>query len=570
MVQVEPTPPSLPDPPRPRSLADLIALLEADTGLPPGRRRDMISALRSTARLFHCQPGQVAVQPRSLRESFAQVCPAAEGISPYRLNNIRSLVLAALRHAGAMTLPRKARLASGDPWASLWSRLPTRRLQIGLSRLSGYLAASGIPPAEITAEVFPSFRDALEQQSLTKNPVRVYQSTCRLWNEARQLVEGWPDLLAPEVVETRRYSMDWQAFPISFQEDVAGFLTSSANPDVLADDYARPVRPATVTTRRAQLRMIATALVRSGFPLERLENLATLVELANAKAAMRFFLERKGGQTSKFTHQHALLLQTIAKHWVKAPAAQVLALQQLRRRLLVKDDGMTEKNQARLRQFDNDAHVEALLHLPQRVFAELARKDDGSIAAARWAMRALAVELLLHAPIRLNNLAGLRTDRHLVSMRVRSVVTIHLVIRGEETKNSEALELQLAEGSIALLALYLERYHPRLAPQGSPWLFPNRQGERCGNTVFARVAHEAGLQMNVHLFRHLAAKLHLKLYPEDEGTPQRLLGHKSINTTRKYYVGFRTAAAHQRYEQVLKILDTASASVRPKSRRIAS
>jgi integrase len=236
-----------------------------------------------------------------------------------------------------------------------------------------------------------------------------------------------------------------------------------------------------------------------------------------------------------------------------------MALRSLRLNLLVENTGMTEKNQVRLRQFDNVGNVDALVNLPQRVFAELARKDDGKPASAKRAMRALAVELLLHVPMRISNLAGIETNRHLVPMRARSVVTVYLVAPGEETKNGVPLEAPLPAETIELLATYLERYHPRLAPGGSAWLFPGIEGERCSTIAFGQalgkfVRRETGLQMNPHLFRHVAAKLLLDAHPDDHGTTQRLLGHKNADTTRKYYEGFRTAAAFRRFDGVIAAL----------------
>jgi integrase/recombinase XerD len=356
----------------------------------------------------------------------------------------------------------------------------------------------------------------------------------------------------PVPLVARGYSMRWEEFSESFVADVERFLSHTAQPDVLADHYARPVRPGTTTIRRGQLRMIATALVRSSFPVEKLDSLATLVQLENAKAAMRFFLARRGGQPGKLIHQHALLLQTIAKHWVKVSYEHLMALSDLCRRFLTENTGMTEKNQARLRQFDHAGNLDALLNLPQLVFAELARKDDGTVTAAKRAMRALAVELLIHVPMRISNLAGIETSRHLVPIRTRSAVTVHLVIPGEETKNGVPIEMQLPVATIELLAIYPERYHPRLAPGGSNWLFPGVKGERCSRIAFGLalskfVRRETGLVMNPHLFRHLAVKLHLDAHPDDHGTTQRLLGHKNGATTQKYYEGFQTASAFRRF-----------------------
>ena len=82
------------------TLADVIAHLQADPDLPIGRRRELISAQRTLARLLDLDPAAVPAEPRGLRQRFRDLSPAAAGISQGRWNNLRSLVLAALKLAG--------------------------------------------------------------------------------------------------------------------------------------------------------------------------------------------------------------------------------------------------------------------------------------------------------------------------------------------------------------------------------------------------------------------------------------------------------------------------------------
>ena len=62
---------------------------------------------------------------------------------------------------------------------------------------------------------------------------------------------------------------------------------------------------------------------------------------------------------------------------------------------------------------------------------------------------------------------------------------------------------------------------------------------------------ETGLHMNLHLFRHLAAKLYLRFDPGGIETVRQLLGHKTIKTTLKAYADFQTEPAFQRLEEAL-------------------
>src|SRR5690606_6796053 len=65
---------------------------------------------------------------------------------------------------------------------------------------------------------------------------------------------------------------------------------------------------------------LASALVASGTPLTDVASLAVLVQPDNAKAALRYLLDRRGGKTGSDLSSLARLLQTIARHWVRDSA----------------------------------------------------------------------------------------------------------------------------------------------------------------------------------------------------------------------------------------------------------
>jgi integrase len=95
-----------------------------------------------------------------------------------------------------------------------------------------------------------------------------------------------------------------------------------------------------------------------------------------------------------------------------------------------------------------------------------------------------------------------------------------------------------------------------LASAPGPWLFPNGRGERRNTTSFATmisgfILRETGIQMNVHLFRHLAAKLHLEAHPEDIETARRVLSHSSTTTTLRSYADLENTSAFRRYDDMI-------------------
>jgi integrase len=183
-------------------------------------------------------------------------------------------------------------------------------------------------------------------------------------------------------------------------------------------------------------------------------------------------------------------------------------------------------------------------------------EDPPSYNAAVRVQSALAIAILLVAPLRVKNLAGLTLDRHLVRARSNPEAIVHLVIPGHEVKNDSHLEFELPEPVRRLLETYVTRFRPLLAKQPSAFLFPARQGgskppHQLGMQIRRVVQQELGLQLNIHLFRHLAAKLFLAAQPGEYETVRLLLGHKSLATTVRSYCGLEQSDAMRRYDAVL-------------------
>jgi integrase len=165
---------------------------------------------------------------------------------------------------------------------------------------------------------------------------------------------------------------------------------------------------------------------------------------------------------------------------------------------------------------------------------------------------AITTGILLHIPLRAANLAGLRLDRHLQFVGDRAFLSI----LPDETKNAVAIEAQIPARLACQLNSYINRYRPILIGAPTPWLFPGEDGARrppggFGHQITDFVAREAGVVMTPHQFRHLAAKLFLDQNPDGYETVRRLLGHKSLETTMRYYRELESVLAGRRYAALL-------------------
>jgi integrase len=538
----------------PANLAELGAWLREN--LPTDRKTaDMRSALRTTAKVLGRRLGEVTTQSAALNGLLAQASPLTAGVSPARWSRVKSLLLSALAVAGFDVLPSRDLQGWSPLWKALAERLPDQRSRIGLSRMLSYFSREGVAPRDVGRPHIEAFGEALKARSLRRNPVEVYRTSLRLWNRAAQTVGGWPSVVVPLEPDPRRYSLPWDDFPDSFRAEAADFHANCSDPDPFSDAYSPPVRPDTLKLRRKQLQQVASALVATGFPIQQLTSLAVLVQPANAEAALRHLLCRRGGTTGVHLEGQARLLRTIARHWVRDEAAAE-KLVRMSKGLHVKKAGMTPKNRRRLKQFDLPQNVAALLNLPLCVFKEENRRKKPTLAQALRVMRALAVEILLVAPMRVRNLTQIELERHLLEYRHGQHKRYHIVFTPEETKTREPFEMELPQQTAVLLEVYLERFRPVLTEAPSPFLFPNAQGaKRCSidfSQAIARfVKAETGLVMHAHLFRQFAGKFYLDANPFDIETIRRILGHRSTATTLRAYAQLRTDHAFRRYDTLV-------------------
>ena len=158
-------------------------------------------------------------------------------------------------------------------------------------------------------------------------------------------------------------------------------------------------------------------------------------------------------------------LLSIARHWVKfgnkKKAEQHIAeMQEMAKTLRVEHKGLTERNLARLWQFDDPNNVEALLNLPQRLFARAEAMRHGQRAAV-LVQTAVAIAILLFAPMRMRNLSMIDIEQHLVRPgRKRDVLLI--VFERSEVKNRQWLDYPVPDDAILWLERYLAEYRPLL------------------------------------------------------------------------------------------------------------
>jgi len=539
------------------SLNNVLEHLAASTSLSSTRKRDLRSAVRRFADLLESTPARLPANIKQLKLSVFSIHPAQNDLSVKTLQNIKSNLLAAVRHFLATGKPVRQRKKLSSKWQRIYSQLPDKRFNSGLCRFLHFNNDHHIDPGDVNDETVSAFAQELTGNSFIPDKKRneIYRRTTRLWNEVSDIVADWPDikLTVPDHRKPRT-SHPLVDFPVAFQEDVIAYLTWLEDKDVLAED--RPscrCKPRTIGLRRSQIQLSASALVTWGRNIDEIKSLADLVDVEAVKDILRHYLNKNGDAPTSFIQGLAITLIAIAQYWVKVPGDQLTKIKKVKRQLGSLRVGMTDKNRHMLRQFDDDHNHQLLLQLPDQLIQQAATQPVTK--AAITTQKAIAIEMLIMAPIRMANLISLRFDQHLIKPGGNRG-QYHLVLPEHETKNEQPYEVRLPKQ----LTQYIDRYRTQLLPaittDPNPYLFPNKlTGHKAQETLAQQIKETikkyTGLNLTGHQFRHLSGKVFLAENPGQYESVRQLLGHKHIKTTTAFYTGLNTLEATRIFDDVI-------------------
>ena len=177
------------------SLAELKARFEQDSKLCARKQREMISAINTIAKWFNLPTEMIPAPTRFLRGMFEEIHPAHHHVSRRRLQNIKFLILSAIRGQGLSTKLASYLAEMSPPWLKLWDVIEGEQyFRTEFSRFFRYCSKQGIAPSAINDQVLADYLQALEAESFVITPKVRQQSICRLWNKCAELYQnqGWP------------------------------------------------------------------------------------------------------------------------------------------------------------------------------------------------------------------------------------------------------------------------------------------------------------------------------------------------------------------------------------------
>lgn len=527
----------------PPTISDVIARIEADESLFSTRRRDLLSGLRTLCRVLDRAPDQLPAFMPVIAEGLAGVNLVDAGITAKRLANVKSDALAAFKLVGISQSARHRYPPLTGAWKKLWDRCEKRH-RTGLSRFVNVCSQWGITPEAVGDDVIARFIEALPHLAFkTEKAVRnAHRLVTRLWNECAANIEGWP----ATILEVPDYSqpkmrLPLSDYPASFQHDVAAHLSWLGDSDPFSEHRPpRRYKPTTIRLREQHIITAASLYMEGGGDVDDLSCLADLVAPERVKTLLRAAHEARGQRFSTYDHGLVKTLRHIARYWVQVDETQLGELKDLQRRMGPERVGMTAKNRALLRELEDPEKEARLLFLPEDLVAEAVKRDRGDSRSALTMQTAVAIAILLIAPIRMANLIALELGRQLIRPGGPNSSWC-LVLDAGEVKNEVDVDFVLGDELSSLINLYVDRFRPRLAVGGGGFLFPNEAGGHKHQSTLAHqikkvIRERVGIGMSVHQFRHLAPQQMLSGdNPANLAEVQQLLGHKNLKTTINYY-----------------------------------
>lgn len=547
-----------------RLLADLIGNLEE---IPLPKRRELCSAIRRFAKVCGLTPDDIIADPGTIRTLRAKAPWLLAGYTKQSWANIMWRLGQALEIGGVNVHRQRRNFKLNGEWEMLIAPL-SRRDRDEIHRFAGWCSIRETSPDDVSPAVFDRYYTYLDQQMTQTNPRERGHVARRVWNRAIATPgSSYQSIPAPDPIGKRL--VRWEDFPQSFQDELRAYSKRMLEEDPFDEEH-RPIKPVTLDNYHNRIRAMLTTLVDNGMSPDDFPSLATVVDPATVRRAFEL---RLGGRplddkARLDLHGIATAVLSIARY-LDLDKDSRARLKQLAKKVRFKASGMCEKNRERLIPLFDPSVRTKLLNLPLKVAHELKAVKTLTVRQAQRMQMAALLDLLLHVPMRIRNPSELDLAATIIPPIAGSIGGWRISVPACEVKNQWAIDAQLGEELGAILDRYVTLFRPVLMKGPTTALFVGQRGARKGSSNLSKqlarfVRREIGVVIHAHLMRHLAAHLYLLANPGDYETVRRLLGHKNVETTIRFYEGLLTDDAFARYDGLIEDMRSKAAAKPPK------
>ncbi len=540
------------------SFSDLIRAVEEAAELSQAKRRHWVCSVGQIARWLDRPAEAIPARYMSILHAVGQLHHAKLRVTAKTLANHKSNTKAALRwfrkEAGA---PRYGMQLSKD-WAKLRDGLD-KHTRSRLYNLMRYCSARGIEPTVVDDKIFAEYWRYRTETTAQASNNTARRFMARAWNACAAAIDGWSlqRLTEPPI---KKAEPAWEAFPVGLRRDLDHYFAGLAKPHrTLNGKRIQPCSPGTIRYRMAELVAMARMAVRLGVPIESLTSLAALLHPDVVEKVIDAYWEKNGDEPNTGTIDLGKKVLRMARETGCLDQAALDRLDDMRAALEHhRREGLTPKNLRLIRQVLTDGVWNEVVSLPN-VLMQQARlsKDHAPIKAAVSAQLAVAVAILTFAPVRLSNLVSIELGQNLIKPGGLNS-PYWLAFPHYDVKNRVDLNFKFDQPLTDLIDEYIHEFRPPLLRgANASWLFPGEGSKPKNKLLFGtqitrRIQKAVGLRVTPHQFRHAAAAIYLKNHPGDYETVRRVLGHRDIQTTIRFYCGLETMQATEVFGKLIR------------------
>jgi integrase len=564
---------------KPATLAETATQVASWPGLTDGQRRDLLSALHTAGRIIGKPLAAIRADDLpGLSAALYARHHSAYGMGKRRFGNVVAGIRAALRLVGAHAPLGNQRLDElPTRWLNLVNAVGERGPQSCLAGFARWCDAKGLTPQDVLDATLAAYAAEMADSKISAAGGSLAGMVARAWNNAIGVVHGpeeahFKRLSAPARRQT--YAAKLEDLPQSFSEDLNKY-TSELSGDVgnifrrIREGNAprlgtRPRRAATINARVFAIRQAAGLLANNGTDLASLTSLRDLVQpLERVEIVLEALAQRRklsDGAKDELRGSHlSLVTGTLLQvgQFVGLEEAELQKLRAFNSLVTRRDRGMSRKNYERMDELSRPHARALLLNLPKEFMRRAKLGGAPTKDAARLALLAAAIEMLLLVPIRRQTLLSLELGTTIIRSGTRRAPVIDLKIPGANTKNGEHIPRRLPETSSRLICDYLDVYRPIIAHTDNRALFPGHDGRgvRSENGFTHAVTQEVeavtGVKCSPHIFRHVAAERYLRRRPGAYEEFRHVLSNRSAEGTHRHYAVLEAQAASERFDNII-------------------
>jgi len=548
----------------PGTLAEALSFVESG-GMRAPRRDRVRKAVGALCRAMGCEPQDIGTDAPSLRAAFDSINPRAHGIDGISLHGHRVSLATALTRLGAIDAVEVNRARAHPDWRPLMTALrPHKYLLSVLTPFANWCAANNVAPAEVDSRTVETFVHWLRERTIHSCRPDLERRLPGVWNKAGRRIEAWPrQQLEVDADWVRRPLPDWSHLSPGFRDDLKHYLEFRAAPGLRDNPSRAPLTPLSKTSLRTHfvyLRRAASILVRHGYRPGDIASLADLLEPAAFRTVLRHFHAKARDGPSPYAKQVANILLQAARYHAGISPERLTQLEHMAAKLPTPRQELTAQSRTVLRRLESPRLRRKLLGLPEALMEAVKEELGGGKLRYVDAQIAVAIDMLLVAPLTASLLAALNWRRH---FREADDGSDRLTIRIDpdaERANRKTLIYELPGEVSDRVRWYRSHVLPKLHADGDGNLFVLAGGApkaRATLLLQLRQVIEAHMGFNITTtqFRHFAANLLLERNPEDFESLRALLGYAGRTTVLRYAELARRVAGREYSDFVVRKRD---------------